>query len=139
MSDKYTRTIIPCCSAGGVVHTSQADMANTTASSFPTACSSHNYDLEFRAIKNNAESFLLNFTLRVAEAYDTLFTTDELLAALDRCCSTTAGPDDIHNEMLSQPSTRRQEISAILVQPPADGEPAAGRLERNYRHPCSEA
>jgi hypothetical protein len=43
----------------------------------------------------------LNFTPRVAAAYDAILTMDGLLAALDRCRNTSTGPDGIHNEMLS--------------------------------------
>jgi hypothetical protein len=48
-------------------------------------------------MRNSAEIFPLNFTPRVAEAYDAIFTMDELLAALDRCRSTSPGPDGIHD------------------------------------------
>jgi hypothetical protein len=79
MSGKYSRAIIPGLSADGAVLTSQANTANTIASSFSTVCSSDNYDPDFRAIKNNAESISLSFNPRVAEAYDTIFTVDRLL------------------------------------------------------------
>jgi potassium voltage-gated channel Eag-related subfamily H protein 8 len=101
MSGKYSRTVIPGLSVGGAVLTSKADIASTITSSFSTVCSSDNYDPDFRAIKNNAETLPFNFTNRVAEAFDAIFTMDELHAALDRCCNKSPGPDGIHNEMLS--------------------------------------
>jgi hypothetical protein len=101
MLGKYSRTITPGLSAGGAVLTSQADVANIIASFFSTLCSSDYYDPDFRATKNSAETFPLNFTPRVAEAYDIITTDDELLATSYRCRNTSPGPDGILNETLS--------------------------------------
>jgi hypothetical protein len=121
MSSKYSRTIVPGLSAGSAVLTSQADIANTVESFFPTACSSDNYDSEFSAIKDSAETFPHNFTPHVAEAYNAAFSMDELLAALDRGRNTSPGPDGIRNNTHS-PSTRRQGVSALSIQQDMDGE-----------------
>jgi hypothetical protein len=91
MSGKYSRTIVPGLSA---FLTSQADIANTIASSFSTVCSSVNYNPDFRAIKNSAE----------------IFTMDKLLAALDRSRNTSPVPDVIHNEMLSHQPLADKEL-----------------------------
>jgi hypothetical protein len=74
---------------------------NTIPSSFSLVCSSDNYDPCSRAINNSSETLPLNFTPHVTEAYNTTFTMDELLAALERCCNLYLGPDGIRNEMLS--------------------------------------
>jgi hypothetical protein len=101
MSGKYSRTFIPDKSAGGAIISSQADIAKTIASSSSMVCNSENYDHGFRVIKENAEAFSLNLTRRVAEAYNTTFSMNELLAALERCRNRSAGPGGTHNEMLS--------------------------------------
>jgi hypothetical protein len=102
MSGKYSRSITPGLSAGCAVLTFQADIQNTSASSFSTVCNSDNYYLQFRGIKKNAETVPFNVTPRVFEAYDAIFAIDALLAALDRCCRISSGLYGIHNEMLSQ-------------------------------------
>jgi hypothetical protein len=101
MSDKCNRTTIPGISVGGATTTSQADIANTIASCFSTICSSDNDFPSFKVIKYNADTLPLDFTPRVAESYNAIFSMDELLAALDRCRNTSTGPDGIHNQMLS--------------------------------------
>jgi hypothetical protein len=50
MPGKYTRTIIPHLTAGDVVLTSQAEIANIRAPFSSTVCSSDNCDSELRAI-----------------------------------------------------------------------------------------
>jgi hypothetical protein len=68
MSGKYSRTIILGLSAGGAVLTSQADIANTIASSFSTVCSSDNRDPDLRAIKTaqrSSPSILLLLSLKL--------------------------------------------------------------------------
>jgi potassium voltage-gated channel Eag-related subfamily H protein 8 len=100
MSGKCNRTLIPGISVGGTVITSQADIANTIASSYSLVCSSDNYDPYFSAIKNSAETLPLNFTPRSTEPHNASFNMDKLLAALERCSNTSPGTDGIHNEML---------------------------------------
>jgi hypothetical protein len=101
MSGKYSRTIITGFCSGDAVLTSQTDIAGTIASSFWRVCNSDNYDPDFIAFKNSAETFPHNFSPRVAEAYDAIFTVNELLAALDRCRNKSPDPDGTHNEVLS--------------------------------------
>jgi hypothetical protein len=83
----------------GAIITPQADTANTIASFFSLVCSSDNYDSSFSVIKDSAETLPLNFTLCVTEPYNTTFSMDKLLAALELCCSMSPGPNGIHNEM----------------------------------------
>jgi hypothetical protein len=91
MSCKHSRNVITGLSAGSAVLTSQANIANTVASFFPTACSSDNYDADFRATKGRAQTFPLNSTPRVAESYDVIFTMDDVIAGLDCGRSTCPG------------------------------------------------
>jgi hypothetical protein len=71
---------------------SQADIAKSIASSFSLVCSSDSYDPCFRAIKNSAETLRLNFTPYSTEAYNTTFSIDEILAALERCRNAALQP-----------------------------------------------
>jgi hypothetical protein len=71
MSGKCSRTLIPGISVGGAFITSQADIANTIASSFLMVFSSDNYDPCFIVIRDSAETFPLSFTHHVTEAYNT--------------------------------------------------------------------
>jgi hypothetical protein len=59
---------MPGLSAGIVILTSQADIANTTAFSFLTVYSPDKHDPEFRGTKNSGETLTLSFTLHFAEA-----------------------------------------------------------------------
>jgi hypothetical protein len=87
---------------------------NTSASSFSLICSSDIYGPSFRVIKEIAETLPLNFTLRVAVAFYTIFSMDELLGALERCLNTSPGPEGIRNYLFS-PSTLRQGVPTVHV------------------------
>lgn len=65
-----------------------------------------NSDPSFELLKDNAEPLLLNFVSLLIEPYNASFSMDKLLGVLDNCCSTSAGPDGIENQVLSHlPST----------------------------------
>jgi potassium voltage-gated channel Eag-related subfamily H protein 8 len=91
MSDKCNRTLIPSISVGGAVITSQADMANTIASSFSLACS----------------LILVLELLRTAQKHCALIlhlVAQKLITSPSvwmNCCNTSPDPVGIHNEMLS--------------------------------------
>jgi hypothetical protein len=127
ISGKYSRTITHSLSAGDVVLTPKEVITYNIVSSFSTERSSDIYDPEFRAINNNAVTFPLNFTPCVPEAYATIFTMDELLAALYRC----------RNKSLAPMTSLTKCCHSFRIQSHLNGERGTGYLERSYRHPCS--
>jgi hypothetical protein len=66
--------------------------------------------------ENNTEALTLNFAARLQEPYNSHFSMNKLLAALDRSPKTSSGPEGKHNQMLSHPPpTRREFLMCILV------------------------
>jgi potassium voltage-gated channel Eag-related subfamily H protein 8 len=103
----------PALSVNGVTVTAQNEVADELSSYFETASSSANYAPTFLLTKVREECRYLNFTMRVAEPYNSPFSIDEFLSALKRTRDTSPGPDAIHNQMLRQlpPSA----LSFILI------------------------
>ena len=80
--------------------TSKKDIANTLGESFSKNSSSENYTDEFQRVKNNKEKVKLNFSSGNAEDYNKPFSIRELKHSLERAHDTSAGPDNIHYQLL---------------------------------------
>ena len=76
------------------------DIANTLARRFAHTSSSANYDPAFLPIKEAAELTPIPFATEDDFDYNQPFTMHELERALGACKGTSAGPDDIHYDMI---------------------------------------
>jgi hypothetical protein len=76
------------------------DICNVTASTFSHNSSSDRYIDEFERHKTKCERSEPGFTSDNSENYNSLFTLKELKDAVHKAHDTTAGPDDVHYQML---------------------------------------
>ena len=87
--------VTPTSIAGGY-----QDIGDTLRRSFAFCSSDAHYTPTFLQVKSRAEAFPLPFHEVDCSPYNQPFTLVELFAALSRCSSTSAGPDDVHYDML---------------------------------------
>ena len=80
-------------------------VATELGSHFSRISSGSHLPLEFLALKSTCELTSLTFTLSSSSSYNSSFTLSELIYALRHCRNTSAGPDDIHYQMLRHLST----------------------------------
>ena len=78
------------------------DIANTLARRFAHSSSSANYDPRFLPIKESAELTPLPFATEDIFDYNRPFSMHELERALGACKGTSAGPDEIHYDMIKR-------------------------------------
>ena len=92
--------------------TSVKDIVDTLADTFSKHSSSENYSKKFQNHKKKAEKKKLNFTSNNSENYNKPFSLSELKQSLNKSHDTSAGPDDIHYQLLKHlpPSS----LSALL-------------------------
>ena len=77
--------------------------------------SSSNYSQQFQDIKMEKERENLNFQSQNSEKYNLPFTLSELQNSLDKSHDTTAGPDDIHYQILKHlPSDALETLLNIM-------------------------
>ena len=80
--------------------TSHCDIANALADNFSHNSSSAFSTDAFASIRCNAENQNINFSSENAEVYNRPFSLEELQDALCRAHDTSAGPDEIHYQLL---------------------------------------
>ena len=86
--------------------TSAKDISNTLADTFSKTSSSSNYNSKFKNIKQQKEKKKLNFQSNNLESYNIPFSILELKESLSKAHDTSAGPDEIHYQLLKHlPST----------------------------------
>ena len=79
---------------------STKDISNALGGNFQKNSSSSNYSQQFQDIKMEKERENLNFQSQNKEKYNLPFKLSELKNSLDKSHDTTAGPDDIHYQIL---------------------------------------
>ena len=87
-------------SSNGNMCYSTKDISNALGGNFQKNSSSSNYSQQFQDIKMEKERENLNFQSQNNEKYNLPFKLSELKNSLDRSKDTTAGPDDIHYQIL---------------------------------------
>ena len=86
--------------------TSAKDISNTLADTFSKTSSSSNYNSKFKNIKQQKEKKKLNFQSNNLESYNIPFSILEFKESLSKAHDTSAGPDEIHYQLLKHlPST----------------------------------
>ena len=80
--------------------TDPKDIANTLGETISQNSSVTNYSPKFQHIQNRTERHKLRFPSDNLEAYNQLFSINELGAALDKSHDTAPGPDQIHYQIL---------------------------------------
>ena len=80
--------------------TSVEGISNALADSFSASSSSTNCTDEFLRVKNSKEKVKLKFKSNNDESYNQPFSMKELNDSLEKARDTSAGPDDIHYQLL---------------------------------------
>ena len=80
--------------------TSHRDIANALADNFCHNSSSAFSTDAFASVRSKAEKHNINFSSENAEVYNNSFSLEELQDALRRAHDTSAGPDEIHYQLL---------------------------------------
>ncbi|MCU7801126.1 MAG: hypothetical protein KZQ70_13560, partial [gamma proteobacterium symbiont of Lucinoma myriamae] len=80
--------------------TSKKDISNILADTISKNSSSTNYSNTFKKTKNEKEKRKLNFSSQNTENYNQIFSMIELTDALAKAHDSSAGPDDIHYQLL---------------------------------------
>ena len=76
------------------------DIVDILADTFSKHSSSENYSKKFQTHKKKAEKKKLKFTSNNSENYNKPFSLSELEQSLNKSHDTSAGPDDIHYQLL---------------------------------------
>jgi len=76
------------------------DIANTLGHTFSNNSSTQHYSDRFNAHRLLAERHQLKFNSNNNEAYNSIFSMDELSKAITKSSDSAVGPDDIHYQML---------------------------------------
>ena len=87
-------------SSNGNMCYSTKDISNALGGNFQKYSSSSNYSQQFQDIKMEKERENLNFQSQNSEKYNLPFKLSELKNSLNKSHDTTAGPDDIHYQIL---------------------------------------
>jgi potassium voltage-gated channel Eag-related subfamily H protein 8 len=107
LSGKATTPHVPAVkNANGDMVYSVPDIANTIGNALEFNSSTGRYDASFQVHKARAESKAVSFSNTTDEIYNCHFSMADLEDAIRRCRSSTPGPDDIHNDMLTHLSNR---------------------------------
>ena len=94
---------------------STKDISNALGGNFQKKSSSSNYSQQFQDIKVKKERKNLNFQSQNNEKYNLPFKLSEIKNSLDRSKDTTAGPDDIHYQILKHlPSDALESLLSIM-------------------------
>ena len=94
---------------------STKDISNALGGNFQNKSSSSNCSQQFQDIKVKKERENLNFQSQNNEKYNLSFQLSELKNSLDRSKDTTAGPDDIHYQILKHlPSDALETLLSIM-------------------------
>ena len=102
-------------SSNGNMCYSTKDISNALGGNFQKNSSSSNYSQQFQDIKVKKERENLNFQSQNNEKYNLPFKLSELKNSLDRSKDTTAGPDDIHYQILKHlPSDALETLLNIM-------------------------
>ena len=80
--------------------TSKKDIADVLAEAFSKNSSSNHYTEKFRKYKDKAEKQKLNFKSNNTEDYNHSFSIKELQDSLSKAHDSSAGPDEIHYQLL---------------------------------------
>lgn len=75
-------------------------MANSLAQTFADNSSTNNYSDKFQTHKQKTEQNHINFTSNNSEHYNKPITIEELRQSLQKAHDTSAGPDDVHYQLL---------------------------------------
>ena len=79
----------------------KTDIANEIAASLSKNCSSENYNKTFQQNKIKQEKNVIQFPSNNSEIYNKKFTTAEIKTCVSELSLTAAGPDKIHNNILT--------------------------------------
>ena len=91
------------------------EISNALGENFQKNSSSSNYSQQFQDIKVEKERENLNFQSQNSEKYNLPFKLSELKNSLDKSHDTTAGPDDIHYQILKHlPSDALETLLNIM-------------------------
>ena len=102
-------------SSNGNMCYSTKDISNALGGNFQKHSSSSNYSQQFQDIKVEKERENLNFQSQNSEKYNLPFKLSELQNSLDKSHDTTAGPDDIHYQILKHlPSDALETLLNIM-------------------------
>ena len=102
-------------SSNGNMCYSTKDISNALGGNFQKNSSSSNYSQQFQNIKVEKERENLNFQLQNNKKYNLPFKLSELKNSLDKSHDTTAGPDDIHYQILKHlPSDALETLLNIM-------------------------
>ena len=102
-------------SSNGNMCYSTKDISNALGGNFQKNSSSSNYSQQFQNIKVEKERENLNFQSQNNEKYNLPFKLSELKNSLDKSHDTTAGPDDIHYQILKHlPSDALETLLNIM-------------------------
>ena len=94
---------------------STKDISNALGGNFQKNSSSSNYSQQFQDMKMEKERENLNFQSQNNEKYNLSFKLSELKNSLDKSHDTTAGPDDIHYQILKHlPSDALETLLNIM-------------------------
>ena len=95
--------------------TCAVDIANCLAETIATNSSNHNYNNTFLKHKIECERIPINFSTNNQEYYNTPFSYEELLSALEQCSDGATGPDDVHYQFLKHLPTRTLKLMLELL------------------------
>ena len=102
-------------SSNGNMYYSTKDISNALGGNFQKKSSCSNYSQQFQNIKVEKERENLNFQSQNNEKYNLPFKLSELKNSLDKSHDTTAGPDDIHYQILKHlPSDALETLLNIM-------------------------
>ena len=102
-------------SSNGSMCYSTKDISNALGGNFQKNSSSSNYSQQFQDIEVEKERENLNFQSQNNEKYNLPFKLSELKNSLDKSHDTTAGPDDIHYQILKHlPSDALETLLNIM-------------------------
>ena len=98
---------------GDQIKETAKEIADTFATHFSKVSSSTSCSDQFLEHKLRQERKQLNFSSDNQEAYNRLFTMEELMHALSQCKDSSPGPDDIHYQMLKH--LPEQQLQLLLA------------------------
>ena len=100
ISGKGSRSAIKHIVTDNDTITDPKDIANKLADTLTKNSSSNNYTKKFKKHKNQKEKRHLKFNSNNTENYNNIFNMRELQYSLNKAHDTSAGPDDIHYQLL---------------------------------------
>ena len=100
ISGKHNGLSIKQLNYNNTIMETPQSIANALAKTFEHKSSSRNYKQHFQKIKDKLERTTLNFNSKQPLAYNKDFSLVELRDSLDKSQDTSAGPDQIHYQLL---------------------------------------